>query len=63
MLLQPKDAVDSLKYIGELTPLAACLGDCLSGLEALGRGGVLSSYSLLLDEIEKERGRKTSVRG
>lgn len=52
-----KGAVDSLKYSKELTLLASCLGDCLSGLEDVGRDWMFSSYSLLLDE--RKWGRET----
>lgn len=45
-----KGVVGSLKQGDELTILASCLSDCLSGLD---RDGVFSSYNLLLEEREK----------
>lgn len=44
--------VDILRYSDELTLVASYLGDCLSGLEAMGCDGDFSSYSLLLEELK-----------
>lgn len=55
MQRQSSGVADSLKWGNELTILASCLGDWLSGLEDMGRDAVFSSYSLLLEESEKQK--------